>query len=180
MKKQKKTKTEKSNTNLQINFYITKENSNFVFEMKLKLQHIKGEERLRQVITECYSTDIDLIKKYHILAPSTLEKCVEHTVNYLLHTEKEFELDLYEINNNGVLVGYFGRERVKKRENLCGFFLIDRSPEAKKEFMRFLKMKFKDKINCYIYNKNTRGISFLKKNGFKFKDGRENFSCFVL
>ena len=149
--------------------------------MKLQIKNITEDSRLKDVITACYESDEDLYTKYHVIAPNTVENCIEHTAEYLLHIQKseDSELKIYEITQDNDLVGYFCHELYKKKlEAICGFSILPkyRNKDIKQRFWQLLKGKFKGDIHCNIYNKNTRAIKFLKKSGFKVVSVKDNFS----
>lgn len=124
------------------------------------------------IIKKCYPTDQELIEKYHVLAPTTIEDAEKHTIAALKRSIDAGILTVYELSKNGYFVGYFGKEVVAGMDYLTGFFLLPeyRDSENVVRFWRIVKAKFDKTIFTYLYEKNTRAIKFIQKKGFKLND----------
>lgn len=117
------------------------------------------------VIRECYNSDSELIEKYHIMAPTTLDKAVDKTVEDF---KGAATFSMYRIDKNGKLLAYFGREKTKL-VTLTGFFIMPefRTKEFVTDFWRIVRSKMPSTFYCAVFTKNERAIKFLKKKNFK-------------
>ncbi len=125
-----------------------------------------SEKMYNTIIERCYSSDSELLAKYHVLAPAMLFDCVEHTVDVF---RKAMNFEMYEVYDGDNFVGYFGLENYFGEIFLCGFFIMPeyRTPEWKRKFIDEIKSRTDGLINCLLYIKNTRGIKFLQNMGFE-------------
>jgi hypothetical protein len=128
--------------------------------MKIKLT--KDYER---IIRTCYSSDESLLLKHHIIAPTTLEEAIKHTLKTFLDTPKLF---MYELSNKGRFSGYIAIEETDVKF-VKGFFLMPeyRTESGKSEFVDCMKRLLKTVI-VPIYAKNIRANRFLMGNKFNF------------
>ena len=127
--------------------------------MKIKLtKDIEG------VITECYKSDKSLLVKHHILAPTTLDEAICHTVSSL----SEVGVSVYKLTEHGKFCGYFATEKTDVLF-IKGFFLMPfyRTKKHKEEFIQAMNSVVNPLI-IPIYDKNKRGNRFLLENKFKF------------
>jgi hypothetical protein len=125
-----------------------------------------------ETIKECYVGDDDLINKYHILAPTTIELATANTVQVLVNAGMTNKYTLYSVFWKGELMGYYGIEIAVVAQGkvpmLTGFCIKKqfRSKEMKKKFFDIVREHFVEKrILTAIYDKNTRALSFISKNG---------------
>lgn len=112
----------------------------------------------KSVITECFSTDTDLIEKWHIESGSNLETCANRTFNDL----QDIDVNFYKLMINNSVVGFFG---IEDNKFLTGFFL---KPEIRKskhiqDFWNIVDSKFSDSYMIGIFKKNERAKEFLLK-----------------
>lgn len=137
-------------------------------------------ESIKELLYHCFKTDEDLLKIYHIEAPSSLEKCAERTYNDIISCD---DITIYRLSDNNETCGYFGIEEYEKEYFLTGFMLNKeyRSNIFKKEFWRLVNETIKKYTNeyfCCVYQKNNRAMSFLVKSGgeeyLKIRDGHGN------
>lgn len=114
------------------------------------------------VILECYSSDANLLANYHILAPTTLEKAVNHTVETLKDSK------VYKLTEKGEFCGYISTNEVDVKF-IHGFFLMPkyRDKKSKAKFIKAMKSLVNPLI-IPIYDKNIRANRFLIENKFKF------------
>lgn len=128
--------------------------------------------KIADIITKCYESDVDLIEKYHVLAPSSKEQAAEHTIKILDQSLQMGMLTMYEINSDDKFAGYFCREQLGGIQLITGFFIMPefRNSEFIKRFWKIVLSKFNGSIFIYLYEKNTRAIAFIKKRGFKLFD----------
>lgn len=114
------------------------------------------------IIRECFSSDEELLLKFHIEAPANLDVCVERTISDLMDADK---YKFYSIMDGKEIAGFFGIESVSILPFLTGFFLKPkyRTEQGKECFWRFVKEKIGDNFMSAIYSKNTRADNFLSK-----------------
>jgi hypothetical protein len=132
------------------------------------------------LILECFKTDPELIEKWHIEAPASVENCAKRTTEDL----KKANVSVYElIDTKNNTIGYFGKEILNNNEYLSGFFIKPeyRNKETIKEFWNCVNLIMdNNQFFCGIYKKNTKAYSFLmKNNGFPFEDGNFVFFMFT-
>lgn len=115
----------------------------------------------KQNLTDLFSTDSDLLCKYHVLAPNTAEVCAERTLNDM----KEANVIIHLIEKNDEIIGFYGIEKNKLYNNLTGFFLKPkyRTKEHITDFWNKVDANFDKDYYVGVYSKNTRAIEFLSK-----------------
>ena len=124
-----------------------------------------------------YSGDISLLEKWHAIAPTTLEKAVNHSLNIFLDSPKlEFKL----IKKNNTVIGYVGIEKTDIIY-VKGFFLRkeNRSLEDKKAFIELLKTELGE-IIIPLNKNNVRAQRFFINNGFDILIDNEEYVVLYL
>lgn len=124
-----------------------------------------------EIVEMLYSNDEELISKYHVLAPSTVWECVDHTVARL--KEVGIDLDFYGIYDDDYVVGYFA---IENKVLLTAFGIMPpyRTKETAEMFWSVVHATAGDELMCALYNKNTRGQNFLMKHGAeRISSGRD-------
>lgn len=109
----------------------------------------------KQDLFDLYSTDPELIAKWHIRAGEGIEVCTDDTWEII----KDHEIHLYSW-------GYFSIDRDSDIvPRLGGFFLKPefRNVQYKQYFIRELYDKMPGVFLSGLHSKNTRGIKFLEK-----------------
>jgi len=125
-----------------------------------------SEKMYNTIIETCYTSDTELLEKYHALAPAMLFDCVQHTVDVF---NKAMGFEMYELNDGDNFVGYYGIENYMGEKYLCGFFLMPdyRNDKWKHKLIDEVVKTAGKPVNCLLYKKNKRGIKFLEKMGFE-------------
>lgn len=120
----------------------------------------------RGVLSACYKQDSELVEKYHVLAPTNLEKAIDHTAN-IFESSEGFEMHV--VYEQGDLLGYFGRQ-VTDIEVLKGFFIMPafRNKEGVRIFWNYVYKIFAPDIYTCIYENNIRAEQFLLREKFIF------------
>lgn len=115
----------------------------------------------KEILTELFSTDPDLLSKYHIIAPNSAEACAEKTLNDLADCNVEVHL----IKENDEIIGYYGLENKDGMGSLTGFFLKPeyRTKEHITKFWKEVDSHFDKDYFIGVFARNTRVIEFLKK-----------------
>jgi len=143
----------------------------------LQLTTITNTEQIKALITEMYSGDSSLLEKWHVIAPTTLEKAVENSLNIFLDSPKlEFKL----IENNGELIGYVGIEQTDIRY-VKGFFIAKkhRNAEVKNGFIDLLKRELGEVI-IPLNKNNLRAQRFFIDNCFDILIENEEYVVLYL
>lgn len=108
----------------------------------------------KQDLFDLYSSDPELVEKWHIRAGEEITTCVEDTWDII----KNHELFLYDF-------GYFSISREEVVPRLGGFFIKPefRTNEYKNLWYSELCSKMPKIFLSGLHNKNLRGIKFLQK-----------------
>lgn len=144
---------------------------------------ITSRELRELYVKETFSGDKQLFEKYHIIKSSE-ENCINDTISKI---EESFDTDLvenytfYGLKEDGNKIGYF--TKFDKREDRYliemlhsfGININHRNKKTMSRFMQILENFFDDRIIVGLYNKNTRAISFLEKNGFLISQREEEY-----
>lgn len=143
--------------------------------------------QISETIDECFRTDKDLVDLYHIASGDSVEKCIVRTIDDLFNTDPSFKF--YQLHSGNQCVGFFGSEF---SNYLTTIFIKPEYRNRKdiSEIWKLISSHFDDEFYTSIYSKNTRALTFYRKNGieieefnaglekavsFKFK--KENTSC---
>lgn len=115
----------------------------------------------KELLTELFSTDEELLNKWHILAPNSAEACAEKTLSDLNQCNVQVSL----IKQDGEIIGFYGIEKNGWINNLTGFFLKPeyRNKEQITKFWTEVDGNFNKDYFIGVYSKNTRAIEFLNK-----------------
>lgn len=119
------------------------------------------------VLRICYESDKELLDKYHVLAPTTLENAVKNTRDVFMSTLGVFQMKKVLYGDD--FAGYYGIERFEDRFGITGFFVMPkyRNKEFLSTFVSLIKSEFNGDIYCGVYDHNARAINFLLKSGFQ-------------
>ena len=115
---------------------------------------------LKEAITKFYSSDNDLIEKFHIIAGSGLEACVNRTVDDL------DKVDITYIYDKEELIGYFATDTQPYITYLIGFFIMPEYRKDKKYWNEIIDTLPVGTISG-LYNKNIRAQKLYIKQGYK-------------
>jgi GNAT superfamily N-acetyltransferase len=132
--------------------------------------YYKEEKEYIVVLNECFSTDQELLDKYHICAPADLNTCVRRTY-YDLKNEKALRFfTLYCLTEDiAELIGFFGVSNLDGYEMLMSFFVKPRyrSKDVMEFFWKSVEEETRMDFYTGVYIHNTRAQKFLEKNNFK-------------
>lgn len=109
----------------------------------------------KQDLFDLYSTDSELIEKWHIRAGEGIETCTNDTWDIIKDHEKYlYDFGYFSIDRDGDIV-----------PRLCGFFIKPnyRNAENKQLLYREICSKMPNIFLSALHNKNIRGIKFLSK-----------------
>jgi hypothetical protein len=124
-----------------------------------------------------FSTDKDLIDKWHIASGKDLEHCVQRTLKDL-KTNVFPSFVFYEIEND---VGFFGIE--ESGEYLTTFFINpkNRNKEDIKVIWNTMLEALKPNFKSGLFKKNTPAINFFLKNeGRMIAEGKHNNEDYII
>lgn len=112
----------------------------------------------KDLLTQFFKEDSELLNKYHISAPNTAENCAERTLNDL----KEANVETYLFTIDNEIIGYYG---IESKVFLTGFFIkpAHRNKRIITEFWNQVSSNFKGDFYAALYIKNTRAMDFLRK-----------------
>lgn len=130
---------------------------------------------IETLVGHAFSKDDELIEKYHIVGEN-YQKSILDTVDKIKTTHvKDFELKLYAINCGNQTIGY---SVINKEIGILYSFGINikyRNKETLVEWFGLIANLMPD-FKCYLWNKNTRAINFLIKNGMKISEVKREFT----
>jgi hypothetical protein len=117
----------------------------------------------KSLLRECFETDIVLLEKFHIYAGQGIETCVNKTFKDL----QEANVQIFKIEQDHELVGYFGKEDLDEIKFLTGFFIVPkfRSTQDRKEVWNLIQNEIKQPFYCGLFEKNIPANRFIKSNG---------------
>ena len=115
------------------------------------------------VIVNCNQSDINIVKRNHVLAGKSLSECIDRTVLDLMSNN----IDVYSVTKNDSFIGYFGEDTFKDEKWLTGFFIMPgyRTKDDKAEFWNMITEHFNNNFKTAVLNKNKPASKFLKQNG---------------
>jgi hypothetical protein len=125
----------------------------------------------KQDLFNFYSSDPELLEKWHIRAGQEITTCVEDTWNII----KSHELYVYDF-------GYFSVDRSDLVTKLGGFFILPefRTPEIKQLWYSEVCSKMPSVFTTGLHNKNVRGIKFLNSlPGCQMTKVTDNYTFFI-
>lgn len=114
-------------------------------------------------VSECFATDVELIKKWHIGSGSGLNACIDRTMNDVAkYFDSSFRF--YKVYERGELAGYWGTE-FGKYLNLIFVKPKFRNSDFLNNFWHSIKESVSNPFTTAIYAKNKPAISFYIKHG---------------
>ena len=125
-------------------------------------------EDYKPIIAECYAGDEALINKWHQVAGSGLQSCVDKEFSDLRSVNVEF----YRVTEGETLIGYFCKEEIQGFDALTGFFLMPsfRTNEMKLQFWQLVESNFNRPFFVGLYEKNLPAKKYIEsKGGTPFK-----------
>ena len=131
--------------------------------------HITDKERIKTIIRETFEGDNDLFNKFHFINDDT-EAALLDTFFKIEELIDGHNSRFYALTNDNTdeIIGYINIAPEINVFNSFGLKKTHRSEKTKKEMMNVVESFFKNGIIiCGLYNKNTRAIDFLKKNGYQ-------------
>lgn len=123
------------------------------------------EQGYLSVIKHCFSKDVELCEKWHILSPCDPGTCAEKTYEDLQETGL---LKFFTIYGDREIIGFFGVEIIEKTVLLKSFFIVPKY-RNKEVIIFFWDAVYEQAGESYyagIYEKNERAKNFLERNGF--------------
>lgn len=118
-------------------------------------------------VRECFATDPELLEKWHIAAPGTLDQCVEKTAKDAEGFDLSFRFYLAFVGEE--LVGYWGTEW-DRYLNLIFVKPNYRKPNFMKDFWKYIKRSMNGRFATAVYARNLPAIGFYSKHGKKIQE----------
>ena len=132
--------------------------------MKIKLSTLN-----LKTIEDCFKTDKEFCKKWHVEAPATAKECAKRTFEDLKTAQL---LKWYVIKDGRNIVGFFGNEG---NTRLSSFFIKPKYRPANKELFEMLIQNLEKPFISGVYNKNIPALKWLQKMGgnakHRYKEG---------
>lgn len=132
------------------------------------------ESKYDYIINECFATDKELLSKWHISAPASVETC---TVRTVMDLQKATNFVFYSLMEGNEIAGFFGTEIVNGNSFCTSFFLKPKFRHKKKEFWNEVVKKTGNTFLTAIHPKNERASAFLSKHGF-IQESNEKYTLF--
>lgn len=131
---------------------------------------------LKKAIKISFDNDSSIVALYD---PNVSVRSIEDVQNNIFAKLNSVDdLELKGIFEKGQLVGYY----VRKGGLLISFALACayRTRSYLRKFFSLIKEDFKGCFMCYLWNKNTRGIKWLMKNGMEMIDQDNKITQLIL
>ena len=127
---------------------------------------ITSKTELKQLILDCYKTDLPFLVDYHELASDSLSDCVDRT----FHDFTLCNVVINVLEDNNTCFGYFGCLNQNGQNWLTGFFLKPeyRTSEHKRNMWNIITNHLQHSFKVGMLVKNERASKFLLKNGCEF------------
>ncbi len=123
-----------------------------------------SQSELKPLVEVSFKDDSDLICRYHI-CQGGFEECVEDTVKRIKEMSSLQTMEYYKVIYDKKPIGFVAL--CYKRLYSFGIGTSFRKRDILIEYWQAIKRKVGNKFICSLYMKNTRAISFLKKNGMQ-------------
>lgn len=127
--------------------------------------HEVPQSKWKEMLERCFSSDPELIQRWHIESGTNVETCVNRTLTDLLSSPN---LKIYSIEADNEFAGYFGKETLEEYRFMTGFFIMPRFRNRVfiGKFWKIARTIFKGhSFIIGIYTKNERARKFLLKEG---------------
>lgn len=117
----------------------------------------------KPILSHCYAADRELVEKWHQIAGSGLNACIDREFADL----KAANINFFKVSDEKKFVGYFGKEVFAGKEFLTGFFIMPelRTERIKDNFWRLAKSNFKSPFLCGLFEKNIPANRFVSARG---------------
>lgn len=115
---------------------------------------------VKEAVTECFTSDPDLLEKWHIAAPGTLDECVSKTMKDVEKLDDSFKF--YTVIVDGSLVGYWGTQ-FGKYINLIFIKPLFRCKSFVTKFLKEICDRMPDEFLTAVYEKNEPAVRFYAK-----------------
>jgi hypothetical protein len=114
------------------------------------------------------------LNEYHITGSNDLDKCVEDTIDKIKETSTLFELLLLSVIFDGQTIGF----TVLGGGLLYSFGINNkyRVKEILTEWIQEIKDLLDNDFKCILWNKNSRAIKFLERQGMKIEDKNNDYT----
>ncbi len=129
---------------------------------------------IETLVRHSFKGDAKLFDTYHILSDTELN-CVKDTVNKIKDCSEKLPIQLYSVNTNNKTIGYLVISKENKILYSFGLRKEFRTKEIKADWFNKIVLMMPD-FKCYLWNKNTRAIEFLKRCGMATEKEEKNYT----
>ena len=128
---------------------------------------IDNKEEIKKTIKETFEGDDELFETFHIIS-NDVESAIEDTFSKVAEMVEAYGAFFYKLSKEKKTIGYICVALSMKTLYSFGLNKKYRSEENKKQMIDLIDSFFDgDMIVCSLFKKNTRGLSFLMKNGYE-------------
>lgn len=113
--------------------------------------------RVKEAVRECFASDSDLLQKWHIVAPASLDECVHKTIKDVEEFDVSFKF--YVVYVSDLLAGYWGTE-FGNYINLIFIKPFFRCKEFVTKFLKEIWDRMPDEFRTAVYEKNQPAVRF--------------------
>lgn len=117
---------------------------------------------VRAAVAECFASDPDLIKRFHIAAGEGLAACIERTMRDVSTFDRSFQF--HRVYDGDELVAYWGTE-YGRYVNLIFVKPSHRTREFMSRFWRRVQESVGNPFYSAVYTKNLPAVDFYRKRG---------------
>ena len=129
-------------------------------------RQINDKEEIKAVIRETFVEDKELFDKFHFIN-GNVELAIEDTFKKIAEMVDTQGAEFYKLSDGGETIGYINVAPKIRVLHSFGLKKDCRDEKRKKEMIELIDSFFPDGIVfCILFSKNSRGIKFLKNNGF--------------
>jgi len=144
----------------------------------MRFKRIHTDEELYDGIWVAFHMDDALIEKYHILDNSSFLECVNDTYVTIKDATEKTICQWYHILIDETLIGYFVASKTYSFLFSFGINIEYRKPDVLEHWFSYVSCLLGEQFTCALWAKNLRAIEFLKRNGMKLYEEKENALIF--
>jgi hypothetical protein len=121
--------------------------------------------QLTKLVQISFEGDKELVDTYHVRSGMNLEVCVNSTLHTIKDTSRLYDLKYFKVLQDSTPIGFY----VTGKDFLYSFGInINwRKKEILKQWWNLICTELKYDFCCMLYAKNTRAISFIKRNNMQ-------------
>lgn len=144
---------------------------------RLKVYEVPFTE-LEALVRIGFGHDPELLSKFQEL-DTDFETTVKRNISRIHEYLTLSTLSLYELRYGGVVIGFTAMDHTQNILFSFGIAREYRKPAILSNWMDDVKEKFENLFVCVLFNKNSRAIEFLLKNGMKITSINETMTHLI-